>query len=34
MIPILAKTEWPSLGELVWEYLTTDEAIIDRKSVV
>ena len=28
MIPILAKTEWPSLGELVWEYLTTDEAII------
>ena len=28
MIPVLAKTEWPSLGELVWEYLTTDEAII------
>lgn len=25
MIPVLAKTEWPSLGELVWEYLTTSE---------
>jgi hypothetical protein len=28
MIPILAKTEWPTLGEIVWQYLTTDEAII------
>ena len=25
MIPILAKTELPSLGELVWEYLTSSE---------
>lgn len=28
MIPVLAKTEWPSLGEILWQYLTTDEAII------
>ena len=34
MIPILAKTEWPSLGELVWEYLTTDEALYYPPTIV
>ena len=34
MIPILAKTEWPSLGEIVWQYLTTDEAIIYTPTIV
>lgn len=34
MIPILAKTEWPSLGELIWQYLTTDEALYYTPTIV
>lgn len=34
MIPVLAKTEWPSLEEIVWQYLTTDEALYYTPTIV